>query len=118
MSKAQIKWVQNYLLPMKAAGLIEPEEERRQWVFHIMVSDRYTGWRDWSEVAQRQMDELPVSDVRAMVPQLQAAAPAPPQVSAPLALTPQVLTPQESLTPPALGLAQPSALASGSLDGR
>ncbi len=51
MSKAQIKWVQGYLVPMKAAGLVEPEEERRQWVFHIMVSDRYTEWRDKSEVA-------------------------------------------------------------------
>jgi len=34
MSKAEVKWVENYLIPMKAAGLVEPEEERRQWVFH------------------------------------------------------------------------------------
>jgi hypothetical protein len=25
--------------------LVEPEEERHQWVFHIMVSDRYSDWR-------------------------------------------------------------------------
>ena len=31
MSKAEIHWVENYLIPMKAAGLVEPEEERRQW---------------------------------------------------------------------------------------
>ena len=52
MSKAEIHWVENYLIPMKAAGLVEPEEERRQWVFHIMVSDRYSEWRDESQVAQ------------------------------------------------------------------
>ncbi len=59
MSKAQIKWVESYLVPMKASGLVEPEEERRQWVFHIMVSDRYAEWRDKSEVAvQRPPDEI------------------------------------------------------------
>jgi Family of unknown function (DUF5715) len=50
MSKKEIKWVENYLVPMKAAGLVEPEEERRQWVFHIMVSDRYADPRDGTEV--------------------------------------------------------------------
>ena len=46
MSKQQIKWMQQYMLPLKNLGLIEPEEERRQWVFHVMVSDRYTDWRE------------------------------------------------------------------------
>jgi hypothetical protein len=46
LSKAQLKWVQDYLRPLKAMGLVEPEEERRQWVFHIMVSDRYSDWRE------------------------------------------------------------------------
>jgi hypothetical protein len=30
---------------LNALGLVEPEEERHQWVFHIMVSDRYSEWR-------------------------------------------------------------------------
>jgi len=30
---------------LNALGLVEPEEERHQWVFHIMVSDRYSDWR-------------------------------------------------------------------------
>ena len=66
MSKAEVKWVENYLIPMKAAGLVEPEEERRQWVFHIMVSSRYdepddrTG--DKTEVAQSGTDELEDED--------------------------------------------------------
>jgi len=68
MTKAEIKWVENYLVPMKAAGLVEPEEERRQWVFHIMVSNRYTEpgdkTGDQTEVAQRGTDELPDDDDR------------------------------------------------------
>ena len=56
MSKQQIKWVEGYLVPMKAAGLVEPEEERRQWVFHIMVSDRYDEWRDGRELATVESD--------------------------------------------------------------
>ena len=34
MSKEQIRWMEHYLFYMKALGLVEPEEERRQWVFH------------------------------------------------------------------------------------
>jgi hypothetical protein len=45
MSKDQIRWMEHYLFYMKALGLVEPEEERHQWVFHIMVSDRYSDWR-------------------------------------------------------------------------
>jgi Family of unknown function (DUF5715) len=42
MTPAQIKWMQQYMMPLKELGLIEPEEERRQWVFHVMVSNRYS----------------------------------------------------------------------------
>jgi hypothetical protein len=45
MSKAQIKWVEEYLKPLKELGLIEPEEERRQWCFHIMVGGSYSEYR-------------------------------------------------------------------------
>jgi uncharacterized protein DUF5715 len=45
LSRPQVKWMQHYLLKQRVLGLIEPEEERRQWVFHVMVSDRYTDWR-------------------------------------------------------------------------
>jgi hypothetical protein len=34
------------MVPLKQMGLIEPEEERHQWVFHVMVSGRYTDWRE------------------------------------------------------------------------
>ncbi len=51
LSPQQIKWVQQYMMPLKELGLIEPEEERRQWVFHVMVSDRYSQPREGQELA-------------------------------------------------------------------
>lgn len=45
MSKAQVKWMEAYMKPLKELGLVEPEEERRQWCFHIMVSGAYSDWR-------------------------------------------------------------------------
>jgi hypothetical protein len=46
MTRQQVKWVEQYMLPLKNLGLIEPEEERRQWVFHVAVSNQYTDWRE------------------------------------------------------------------------
>lgn len=46
MSKTQVKWMEEYMRPLKELGLIEPEEERRQWCFHIMVSGDYGTWRE------------------------------------------------------------------------
>jgi hypothetical protein len=40
--------------PLKNLGLIEPEEERRQWVFHVAVSDQYTDWRESKMLAGEQ----------------------------------------------------------------
>lgn len=45
MTKTQVKWMEEYMRPLKEMGLIEPEEERRQWCFHIMVSGDYGTWR-------------------------------------------------------------------------
>jgi hypothetical protein len=52
MSKQQIHFVERYLFYLRALGLVEPEEERRQWVFHIMVSERYAGWRETQDVVR------------------------------------------------------------------
>lgn len=57
MTREQVKWMEQYLLPLKGLGLIEPEEERRQWVFHVMVSDRYTNWRQAKMVAGEPAEE-------------------------------------------------------------
>jgi hypothetical protein len=56
LSREQIKWVQSYMLTLKEQGLIEPEEERHQWVFHVMVSERYTEWRESRMLAGERVD--------------------------------------------------------------
>lgn len=45
MTKEQIRFVERYLFYLNQLGLVEPEEERRHWCFHVMVSDRYLDWR-------------------------------------------------------------------------
>src|SRR5438045_2823265 len=45
MSKAQVKWMEEYMRPLKQLGVIEPEEERHHWCFHIMVGGSYSDWR-------------------------------------------------------------------------
>src|SRR5246127_918746 len=61
MSKEQIRFVQRYLFYLTALGLVEPEEERRQWVFHVMVSDRYAIWRDTQDIAH--WDNVPFEEL-------------------------------------------------------
>jgi len=46
MTKEQVRFVERYLFYLRALDLVEPEEERRHWCFHIMVSDRYADWRE------------------------------------------------------------------------
>ena len=50
MSKDQIRWMEHYLFYMKSVGLVEPEEERRHWCFHIMVSGHYDDWRETQSI--------------------------------------------------------------------
>ena len=45
MTKQQVRFVERYLFYLRELGLVEPEEERRHWCFHVMVSDRYVDWR-------------------------------------------------------------------------
>ena len=54
MSKEQIRFVERYLFYLRALGLVEPEEERRHWCFHVMVSDRYRDWRESQTVVPHQ----------------------------------------------------------------
>ena len=51
MSRDQIKWMEEHMRPLKELGLIEPEEERRQWCFHIMVGGSYSEWRETKMLA-------------------------------------------------------------------
>jgi len=58
MSKQQITWMEHYLFYMKALGLVEPEEERRHWCFHIMVSGLYSDWRQTQTIVPMARPEL------------------------------------------------------------
>jgi len=52
MTKKEHKWFENYLADLRAHNLIEAAEERRQAVFHIMVSERYAEWRTEQALAK------------------------------------------------------------------
>jgi hypothetical protein len=54
MTKRQVAWVEQYLMPLKEQGLVEPEEERHQWVFHVAVSGRYADLHDPKAIADQQ----------------------------------------------------------------
>jgi hypothetical protein len=53
MTKEQIQFVERYLFYLNALGLVEPEEERRHWCFHVMVSERYSYWRETQTIFPR-----------------------------------------------------------------
>ena len=89
MSQQQIRWMEHYLFYMKALGLVEPEEENHQWVFHIMVSGLYSQWRETQEI-------VPVERPDAPQPSL-----AGPIMAAPLETVQQ---PETQLLPAALSL--------------
>jgi hypothetical protein len=58
LSKDQIRFVERYLFYLNALGLVEPEEERRHWCFHVMVSDRYADWRQTQTIFGHPMAPL------------------------------------------------------------
>jgi hypothetical protein len=63
MTKKEVRWVEQYMLPMKNLGLVEPEEERHQWVFHVAVSGRYSEWKESQGLAGEQSaDGAPAVD--------------------------------------------------------
>jgi hypothetical protein len=55
MTRQQVQFVEAFMMPLREQGLIEPEEERRQWVFHVAVSGRYSEYRQ-----QQMFDLLPL----------------------------------------------------------
>ncbi len=62
MTIEQIRFVEHYLFYLNALGLVEPEEERRHWCFHVMVSDHYEDWRQTQTVLQRPSVPTPTED--------------------------------------------------------
>ncbi|HEY3972384.1 MAG TPA: DUF5715 family protein [Candidatus Sulfotelmatobacter sp.] len=63
LSKDQIHWMEHYLFYMKALGLVEPEEERRHWCFHIMVSGLYSDWRETQTIVPLERREIERHDL-------------------------------------------------------
>jgi hypothetical protein len=61
MTIEQMRFVERYLFYLNALGLVEPEEERRHWCFHVMVSDRYDDWRQTQAIFPRPPVEEPVT---------------------------------------------------------
>jgi Family of unknown function (DUF5715) len=59
MTKDQIRFVERYLFYLNALGLVEPEEERHHWCFHVMVSDHYNDWRQTQTIFPRPPVEEP-----------------------------------------------------------
>jgi hypothetical protein len=62
MTKQQVKFVEDYMMPLKEQGLVEPEEERHQWVFHVAVSGRYADWRESKTLLAEQQDAAQEED--------------------------------------------------------
>ena len=51
LTRKQHKFLEDYLFQLREEGMIEPAEERRQPVFHVMVSERYMEWREANQIA-------------------------------------------------------------------
>src|SRR5579864_8607049 len=86
MTKQQVRWMEHYLFYMKALGLVEPEEERHQWVFHIMVSGHYSEWRDTQDIVPVERLNAPQANFAS------AATPVQPEmVPLPTLLLPEIL---------------------------
>ena len=74
LSKEQIRFVERYLFYLNAIGLVEPEEERRHWCFHVMVSDHYSEWRQSQTIIDRPPSERPAVEQPAPAPVTTIAA--------------------------------------------
>jgi len=58
MNRKQRRWMEQYLVKLRDLGLVEAAEERKQAVFHVMVSERYTAYRGTENVAERHTDSV------------------------------------------------------------
>jgi hypothetical protein len=53
LTRKQRQFISEYIYQIKQAGLVEAAEERRQPVFHVMVYDGYTAWREANRMADQ-----------------------------------------------------------------
>ena len=54
LTRQQHKFIEDYLFSLREEGMIEVAEERRQPVFHVMISEHYTEWRKANRYASVQ----------------------------------------------------------------
>jgi uncharacterized protein DUF5715 len=66
MTRTQVKWVEEYLKPLKEMGLIEPEEERRHWCFHIMVGGEYSQYRAMKMLAEQSDSDQTLREITSL----------------------------------------------------
>jgi hypothetical protein len=57
LTRKQHKWVEDYLKNLRDNGLVEVAEEHRQACFHVMVSERYTEWKETNALADKLVQE-------------------------------------------------------------
>lgn len=57
LSRTQHQWIVDYLKNLRDQGMVEAAEERRQKCFHVMVSERYTEFREANLVADKLVQE-------------------------------------------------------------
>ena len=74
LTKEEIRFVEHYLFYLNALGLVEPEEERRHWCFHVMVSDRYSDWRQTQTIFPVPAPEQPVPTPATTITTMTAAS--------------------------------------------
>ena len=68
MTRQQVQWMEAYIMPLKDHGLVEPEEERHQWVFHVAVSGRYADWHESKTQLADQQEDAAKYDESAATP--------------------------------------------------
>jgi hypothetical protein len=52
--------------PLKELGLIEPEEERRHWCFHVMVGGAYSEYRSTRVLAEQQDSSATLREITSL----------------------------------------------------
>lgn len=76
MTRKEHAWLESYFLPLHEAGLIEPIEEHRQPVFHVVVFESYSPSREFASALRgtaitSQFPQLP--PVPIVIPEFRAA---------------------------------------------
>ncbi len=61
LTRKERQFMDAYILPLVQAGLLEAAEERRSACYHIMVTERYTGWHEEQQLSVSQQVDKPAA---------------------------------------------------------